>query len=70
MTTRIVTRDEWQAQREAASRRCGVVDDLMPAYVRERPRDANEARLLRDRRVPERFIGPVSDERREREARS
>jgi len=55
---RIVFQD-WMARRDAARARLarieGAFDDQ---YVRERPRDLEEARLLRERGTPEPLIGP------------
>jgi hypothetical protein len=50
---------EWEAGREAAERRLARIARAFPRpYRRERPRDPEEARLLRERGTPERLIGP------------
>lgn len=50
---------EWEAGREAAERRLSRIARALPRpYRRERPRDPEEARLLRERGTPERLIGP------------
>ena len=53
-----ITAQTWKAQREEAARRSAAVDKIMPPYVRTRPRDAEEAAILRRRGVPESLIGP------------
>ncbi|HZO97026.1 MAG TPA: hypothetical protein VFB42_06605 [Gaiellaceae bacterium] len=54
-----ITAEEWLAQRAEAERRSEAIDRLMPPYERKRPRDPDEARLLRRRGVPENLIGPT-----------
>ncbi|MBA3383936.1 MAG: hypothetical protein H0T20_04690 [Actinobacteria bacterium] len=50
---------EWEAGREAAERRLSRIARAFPRpYRRERPRDPEEAQLLRERGTPERLIGP------------
>jgi hypothetical protein len=56
--TRKISKEVWLAQRPEAARRSAAVDRLMPPYERTRPRDPDEAALLRKRGVSERMIGP------------
>ena len=47
------------ARRDAARARLARIEGAFRApYVRERPRDLEEARLLRERGTPEPLIGP------------
>jgi hypothetical protein len=58
--------EEWEAERprnEAWARR---VDAALGPYRRERPRDSEEAALLREIGTPEELIGPVREDRAER----
>lgn len=55
---RIVFR-EWMAGRRAARARIAKIERAFrEPYRRERPRDPDEARLLRERGTPEELIGP------------
>jgi hypothetical protein len=55
---RIVFR-EWIARRDAARARIAKIERAFhDPYVRKRPRDPDEARLLRERGTPEQLIGP------------
>lgn len=50
---------EWEAGRKAADERLARIARAFPRpYRRERPRDPEEARLLREWGTPERLIGP------------
>lgn len=54
-----ITWDEWEAGRKAAERRLARIARGFPRpYRRERPRDPDEAQLLRKRGTPEELIGP------------
>jgi hypothetical protein len=55
---RRITWAEWEAGREAAERRLARIARAFPSYRRDRPRDPEEARLLRERGTPEELIGP------------
>lgn len=51
---------EWLDGRASALERVRLVDAAFPRpYKRERPRDPDEAKLLRARGVPEDLIGPA-----------
>jgi hypothetical protein len=51
---------QWLAGREAALERVRIVDAAFGGpYRRERPRDPDEARLLRTIGTPEDLIGPT-----------
>jgi hypothetical protein len=54
---------EWEAGREAAERHLARIARGFPPYRRERPRDPDEARLLRERGTPEELIGPERERR-------
>jgi len=58
MTIRRRTYAEWRAERERNASWVELVDRAMPAYERRRPRDADEAALLRRHGTAERLIGP------------
>jgi hypothetical protein len=59
MPVRRMTWDEWEAGRKAAQERLARLALSFPRpYRRERPRDPEEARLLRQRGTPEHLIGP------------
>lgn len=49
---------EWLAGREGARRRLEPIRRAFGEYQRERPRDPEKARLLRERGTPEHLIGP------------
>jgi hypothetical protein len=50
---------DWRADRaETAARVRRATAGFPKPYRRERPRDADEARLLRERGTPEHLIGP------------
>ena len=54
-----ITWADWEAGREQAEQRLARIARAFPRpYRRERPRDADEARLLREQGTPERLIGP------------
>jgi hypothetical protein len=54
---------QWLADREAALERVRIVDAAFGGpYRRERPRDPDEARLLRAIGTPEELIGPPAHE--------
>lgn len=52
---------DWLAEDTTARARLARLTAGLPPYRRERPRDADEARLLRERGTPERLIGPARD---------
>jgi hypothetical protein len=49
---------EWIAGRDAALKRLELIRAAFGPHRRERPRDPEEARLLRERGTPEHLIGP------------
>ena len=50
---------DWLRRREAGRRRVERIErGFAEPYRRERPRDPEEARLLRERGTPESLIGP------------
>jgi hypothetical protein len=49
---------DWLADDGAARARLARLRSSLQPYRRERPRDPEEARLLRERGTPERLIGP------------
>ena len=52
---------DWLQQRPAARAKVARIEAAFAApYRRERPRDPEEARLLRERGTPENLIGPES----------
>ena len=51
---------EWQAARAANKRWASKVKDALGPLQRTRPRDRDEARLLREAGTPERLIGPTA----------
>ena len=54
-----MTWEQWEAGREAAQARLEQIARAFPRpYRRTRPRDPEEARLLRERGTPEELIGP------------
>jgi hypothetical protein len=56
---RKMTLREWRAERDEGRARARRLAAGFPQpYRRERPRDPEEARLLRERGTPERLIGP------------
>jgi hypothetical protein len=59
MSTRRITYAEWQAERERMAAWVELVDRAMPEYQRRRPRDPEEAAILRRMGTPERLIGPT-----------
>jgi hypothetical protein len=70
--TNPVTWQRWLATREAALARIRMVDAAFGGpYRRERPRDPDEATMLRDIGTPEELIGPtdVSSPHRRRPTR-
>jgi hypothetical protein len=61
--TRTIDFDEWLASAEVERARVRAVEAAFAEpYRRERPRDAEETALLRQRGTPEYLIGPPSDE--------
>jgi hypothetical protein len=56
---RLRTYAQWRADRDANTAWIALVDRALPPYERRRPRDAEEAELLRQRGTPERLIGPI-----------
>ncbi len=65
MTRRRRTYEEWRAERQQARAWVVLVDRAFGPYRRERPRDADEAELLRELGTPERLIGPARRDRDE-----
>lgn len=59
MSTRRRTYDQWKADRRADAAWVARVNACLPPYERRRPRDAEEAELLRERGTPEHLIGPT-----------
>lgn len=59
MARRRRTYEQWKVGRAKDAAWVERVNACLPAYERRRPRDANEAELLRERGTPERLIGPV-----------
>lgn len=56
---RKMTLEEWRAEREKGRARAKRLAAGFPQpYRRERPRDPDEARLLRELGTPEHLIGP------------
>jgi hypothetical protein len=56
---RKISWEEWEAGRAAARERLALIARAFPRpYRRERPRDADKAKLLRERGTPEHLIGP------------
>lgn len=54
-----MTIDQWHRERAEATERVARATAGFPKpYRRERPRDPEEARLLRERDTPEHLIGP------------
>lgn len=56
------TYEEWKADHARNAAWAALVDRSLPAYERRRPRELEEARLLRLRGTPERLIGPSRPE--------
>jgi hypothetical protein len=59
MTKKVRTFEEWQASRAANRAWAEKVRRALGPAVRTRPRDPDEARLLREAGTPERLIGPT-----------
>ena len=55
------TYEAWQAERARNAAWVAQIERALGPYRRERPRDPDEARLLRKIGTPERLIGPVDD---------
>jgi hypothetical protein len=56
---RRMTIEEWRAERDAGREQARrLIAGFPRPYTRERPRDPEEAQLLRERGTPERLIGP------------
>ena len=66
MTGAVKSYESWKANRPRAEAWAAKVMRALPTTRRERPRDPEEARLLREIGTPEYLIGPV----REPETRS
>jgi hypothetical protein len=49
---------DWLTGRDEARRRLEPIRRAFGAYRRERPRDSEKARLLRERGTPDHLIGP------------
>jgi hypothetical protein len=54
----VITFQQWQADRSVARARADDVDRALPQCERTRPRDPDEARVLRSFGTPESLIGP------------
>jgi hypothetical protein len=50
---------DWQSERPFNEAWVDLVNQAMPPYERQRVRDADEARLLRERGTASRLIGPT-----------
>lgn len=61
MKRTVISYRKWQADRSVARAWAEGVDRALPPYERTRPRDADEARVLRSFGTPERLIGPTRD---------
>lgn len=61
MATRRRTYAKWRAERVANATWAERVERALPEYKRLRPRDPDEAELLRRRGTPARLIGPVRE---------
>ena len=62
---RVRSYEAWKAGRLRAKAWADQVLRALPTTRRERPRDADEAELLRELGTPERLIGPVRRDRDE-----
>jgi hypothetical protein len=51
---------QWEAERDGNAAWAKLVDAALPPYQRRYPRDATEAKLLRERGTPEHLIGPTA----------
>ena len=61
---RRLTWNEWEERRKDAQRRLAQIARTFPRpYRRERPRDPDEARLLRERGTPKHLIAPDREPR-------
>lgn len=58
MTKKVRTFEEWQASKAANRAWAEKVRRALGPVVRARPRNADEARVLREAGTPERLIGP------------
>lgn len=54
----VISYEQWQAERAIARERAEKIDQALPPYERTRPRDPDEARVLRSFGTPERLVGP------------
>jgi len=61
MSDRRRTYAQWRAERDRNVAWAERVERALPFYERRRPRDSEEAELLRQRGTPERLIGPNRD---------
>lgn len=59
MSARRRTYEQWRADRRTDAAWVARVNASLPPYERRRPRDAQEAELLRERGTPEHLIGPI-----------
>jgi hypothetical protein len=53
---------DWLARHDEERKRVERLTAGMPPYRRERPRDPEEARFLRERGTPEHLIGPERED--------
>ena len=58
----VISYEKWKANRAIARARAEEIDKALPPYERTRPRDPDEARVLRGFGTPERLIGPTREE--------
>jgi hypothetical protein len=59
MAEKVRTAEEWKASRPVTRAWAEKVRRAFGAGVRTKPRDPDEARLLREAGTPERLIGPT-----------
>lgn len=59
VSSRRRTYDQWKSDSRIDAAWVARVNASLPPYERRRPRDAHEAKLLRDRGTPEHLIGPT-----------
>jgi hypothetical protein len=60
MEQRVYTFASWLADSRLNERWCSLVDRAMPPFERGKPRDPDEARMLRGMAVPEALIEPAT----------
>jgi hypothetical protein len=63
MADKVRTFEEWEASKRANRAWAEKVRRALGVGVRTRPRNADEAGILRERGTPERLIGPSEDPR-------